>query len=193
MHPPPSPTMQPTAARPSSFKDNLFFFALLLVIGFLLFRSMQTPAPLLPKGTPAPKFSLLQLHDTKPWKPQLRNKITVLHFWATWCPGCRRTLKAVSAHAEALHKQGIQYLLVSADMQMPTQTLKHFLHKSKIPKEQHRFHTLSPQAGHRFKIRSYPTDIVIGPQGKILANVAGGLSKARLQRLIKQLKSTLRS
>jgi peroxiredoxin len=44
-----------------------------------------------------------------------RGKVTIVNFWATWCPPCRAEIPALEAVFHRYHDQGLEMIGVSAD------------------------------------------------------------------------------
>ncbi|MCK6511089.1 redoxin domain-containing protein [Myxococcota bacterium] len=168
---------------------SMLNFLILVLLALVAFRMFNQPKPSIPKGAQAPRFVLIDVHKAKKWKPTLQGKITVLHFWATWCPTCIRGLASASKRAKLLQEQGIQSLLVSTDLQMPTSELQTFLTKYKIPQNEWAYHHIGPRASAQFKIRVLPSLVVIGPDARVAHYATGGLSDNALRQLIQKLKS----
>ncbi|UCB54285.1 MAG: TlpA family protein disulfide reductase [Thiotrichales bacterium] len=55
----------------------------------------------LPKPVPAPDFTLEDMDEEKHSLSDLRGKVVLLNFWATWCPPCRREMPSM----ERLHQK----------------------------------------------------------------------------------------
>jgi len=67
------------------------------------------------EGKPAPDFAL-QTVDKKPLTlSELRGKVVLLNFWATWCPPCRAELPQLVQMQEKYRGQGLVVLGVSFD------------------------------------------------------------------------------
>ncbi|MCI0536783.1 MAG: TlpA family protein disulfide reductase [Verrucomicrobiales bacterium] len=65
-------------------------------------------------GKPAPDFSFTL--DGKPAKlSDLRGKVVVLNFWATWCPPCVDEMPSLDALHAAIAPQGGMVLGISVD------------------------------------------------------------------------------
>ncbi len=55
----------------------------------------------LPKPVPAPDFTLEDMDEEMHSFKDLRGKVVLLNFWATWCPPCRREMPSM----ERLHQK----------------------------------------------------------------------------------------
>ncbi len=55
---------------------------------------------------------------------------SILFFWATWCPHCRRELKSLNVIRKEMDKQGIKIVLVNVGE--PARIVKKYLEKHKI-------------------------------------------------------------
>lgn len=62
---------------------------------------------------PAPPFGLPDLHGKTVRLADLRGKVVLLYFWATWCPDCREELPSVNKLYTDFKGQGFEVLLIS--------------------------------------------------------------------------------
>ena len=66
-------------------------------------------------GQPAPQATVVDLNGTH-WNTQdLRGRLVILTFWATWCVPCRKELPLLSAYAAQHAAQGLNVLGFSLD------------------------------------------------------------------------------
>lgn len=65
-------------------------------------------------GKPAPDFTV-QDSDRSVTLSQLRGKIVVLNFWATWCPPCVEEMPSLVQMQKQLTAKGVTVLAVSVD------------------------------------------------------------------------------
>jgi cytochrome c biogenesis protein CcmG/thiol:disulfide interchange protein DsbE len=66
-------------------------------------------------GEPAPAATLVTLNGQRITTAELRGRVVILTFWATWCVPCRRELPLLSAYAAAHAAQGLTVLAFSLD------------------------------------------------------------------------------
>ena len=66
-------------------------------------------------GSVAPDFTL-QDADRKISLSELRGKIVVLNFWATWCPPCVEEMPSLVQMQQRLKNKGVSVLAVSLDV-----------------------------------------------------------------------------
>ena len=65
-------------------------------------------------GTAAPDFTV-QDSDHKVTLSELRGKVVVLNFWATWCPPCIEETPALLQMSQKLRDKGVVVLAISVD------------------------------------------------------------------------------
>jgi cytochrome c biogenesis protein CcmG/thiol:disulfide interchange protein DsbE len=66
-------------------------------------------------GTNAPDFTV-QDADRKVTLNELRGKVVVLNFWATWCPPCIEEMPSLVQLQQHLKDKGVEVLAVSIDV-----------------------------------------------------------------------------
>jgi peroxiredoxin len=66
-------------------------------------------------GDPAPEFSAAAIDGTKLTLSQMRGKVVLLTFWATYCPICQAELPKLNAVAESFKGKDIVFIGVTAE------------------------------------------------------------------------------
>jgi cytochrome c biogenesis protein CcmG, thiol:disulfide interchange protein DsbE len=66
-------------------------------------------------GQPAPPATLMTLDGQRIATADLRGRVVILTFWATWCVPCRQELPLLSAYALSHAAQGLTVLAFSLD------------------------------------------------------------------------------
>ena len=89
-------------------------FVLLLVAG-LLASGKPAAANDVVVGRPAPPLTLHTLSGGDIASADLKGKVVILTFWATWCVPCRQELPLLSAYAQANAARGLAVLGFSLD------------------------------------------------------------------------------
>jgi thiol-disulfide isomerase/thioredoxin len=130
---------------------------------------------LLAVGTPAPDFTVTG-RDGKPVKlSDLRGKVVVLDFWATWCGPCLRSFPHTSEVAKKTADKGAVVFAVNVwDEQ---KAYEEWLPKN--PQYDHFLYGFDPKEGGQdiakklYNVSGIPTQYVIGKDGKIAASFLG--------------------
>ncbi len=74
-----------------------------------------TPAPL-GRGSSAPDIELRELATGAPISlSELRGRVVLVNFWATWCKPCEDEMPAMERLYHALQPQGFELLAISVD------------------------------------------------------------------------------
>jgi thiol-disulfide isomerase/thioredoxin len=89
--------------------------ALLGVAGLLILMA-EPIAPPLSRGDLAPPFALPSLADGAPVALEdLRGRVVLVNFWATWCKPCEEEMPAMQNLYRALGKEGFALIAVAVD------------------------------------------------------------------------------
>ena len=102
---------------------------------------------------------------------EFRARLTVLHFWASWCLPCRDELPALAALQSDLGKDGVSVIAVSID-RLGWDAIDRTTEKLAVSKLQ-LFHDRNREAALALGIEALPTTIVVDGQGREVARMQG--------------------
>lgn len=132
---------------------------------------------------PSPDFEARTIAGSEKVRiSDLRGKVVVLNFWASWCPPCREELPAVAKLAAELKDQGV--VVFGVNDEDPT-TAKKYLEKQGLT-----LPTLDDgnQKAHRlYRVNSIPTIFLIDEQGRIAKYLKGGHDEESLRAALKSV------
>jgi cytochrome c biogenesis protein CcmG/thiol:disulfide interchange protein DsbE len=135
-------------------------------------------------AVPAPEFRLASPDGTSLGLSDLRGKVILLNFWATWCPPCTAEMPEL----EALHRRygdAKDFVVVGLDLQERPEEVAAFARRNNIT-----FPLLLDRDGRvtreDYRIRTLPASVVIDREGRIRDRWTGVLRpEAMLARLEK--------
>jgi len=114
-------------------------------------------------GALAPTFTRSTLEGTTVSLEDLRGKVVVIKFWATWCPPCVASIPTVDAMAKEFAGEDVAIIGISTDRDVIT--LRRFLeNKAKA------YPIISDPVGEisgSYEVQAIPTFVVIDKKGVV--------------------------
>lgn len=95
--------------------ESLFWLALLAFIGWRMWPQVAAAFGVASTNSAVPAFALTTLDGTPISDAQLRGKVVLLNFWATWCPPCRVEMPGFQHTYERLRDRGFVVVGVAMD------------------------------------------------------------------------------
>jgi thiol-disulfide isomerase/thioredoxin len=132
-------------------------------------------------GHLAPDFSLKLLDDTVITSADLRGRVVMLNFWATWCVPCRTELPLLNTYHKLRKDVGLSVYAITTEGSVPLYQLKKFLTALDMPSARSVKGPYGPIGG------SVPTNFVIGRDGTLHYAKAGAFELDDLNRLLPPL------
>jgi peroxiredoxin len=139
-------------------------------------------------GAEVPDFGFTDFQGKKRRLSEFRGKYLLVDFWGTWCGPCRREMPYLKSAYRYFQPRGLEILGMNTDESEILPQVKSWLTKNGL---------VWPQATHEsirevirnYRIHSYPTTLLIDPNGKILSlnQTKKGQPALRGQDLLKSL------
>jgi peroxiredoxin len=119
-------------------------------------------------GTPAPQFTFEQ--NGKPMRlSDLRGKVVVLNFWATWCPPCVEETPALNRLQQRIAPRGGMVLGVSVDEDAAA--YDRFLREQRVIYSTYR--DPSKKIALEYGTSMYPETYIVDRSGRIARKIIG--------------------
>ena len=119
-------------------------------------------------GSAPPDFTF-QLDGRATRLSELRGKVIVLNFWATWCAPCVEEMPSLNRFHQQIVPLGAMVLGVSVDDNQ--QAFEQFIREHQIAFPNHREPTRSLAASYGTSM--YPETYIIGKDGRIARKIIG--------------------
>jgi peroxiredoxin len=133
-------------------------------------------------GMEAPDFTLSDPSGKPVHLRDLRGKVVVVDFWATWCSPCRALMPHIQKMHEQLASKGL--MILGLDVGEDAATV------AKFAKEQsYTFRLLldgEPEVTSRYFVQAYPTTFVIDRAGRIVFRDMGSDKPTDLQAAVEK-------
>ena len=140
------------------------------------------------KGKPIPyPLDLIDVRGIRHKKDSYKGKVTVVNFWATWCPPCVEEIPSLN-HLRELMKDE-KFELISVNYGEDKQTVQGFMQKVHVD-----FPVLLDPDGKqsaKWNVLVFPSTFVIGPNGKIQYGINAAIHWDN-EAIVKKLKSLVK-
>lgn len=124
------------------------------------------------KGIPTPPaLDLSTARGERLAEIDYKGKVTLVNFWATWCKPCVEEIPSLNRLRKQMN--GKQFQLISVDYAEEQETIQTFMKEVNVD-----FPVLLDTDGKvsaQWNVVVFPSTFVIGPDGKIVYGVKGGL------------------
>jgi thiol-disulfide isomerase/thioredoxin len=124
---------------------------------------------LLPEGTPAPPIEA-RAQDGRPWGQDFEGRITLVDFFATWCPHCRRSL---ADHDRVMETFGDRVRLVIVDVDEEPDVVRGFFARRKPPAGAEIVLDRSKATSRAWRVTGFPTLYVLDRSGVVRSAWSG--------------------
>ncbi|MCF7997285.1 MAG: TlpA family protein disulfide reductase [Chromatiaceae bacterium] len=163
------------------FRGPLLLGLVLAAVGMLLCTGSALSAELPPLSNrvtlleepqPAPPLRLIDLDEVEQDLANLRGRLVLANFWATWCPPCRREMPSMERLHQALKDQGLTVLAV--DVGEDLDTIFAFTGQLEPAPTFPLLADLDGSTAEAWGVLGLPTSFVVDPEGQIVMRAVGG-------------------
>ncbi len=172
-----NPHSNPARRWKTFLRKHGITLALLAAIAWLWFRP---PATVTEENRAAPGWAV-QLTDGRTLtSEQLRGKVVLVNYWATWCPYCLKEMPVIEEFWKDHREKGFEVLAVSVDD--PPEKVAQYIkdHGYAFPAA-----AMDPSVYAAFgRAGSIPTSFIVDRDGVIRHKIAGQVHYPRLEKLV---------
>jgi thiol-disulfide isomerase/thioredoxin len=125
----------------------------------------------------APNFTLRSLEGREVTLSELRGKVVLLDFWATWCSPCRESIPHLIQLYKTYQKKGLEVIGINMDKR-DMETVRQFAMSMDIP---YPVVITLDQVERDYGVTGLPSTILIDKKGRIRAKIRGFTSEIAKQ------------
>jgi len=156
----------------------LLLLCFTLSLGGCQEQSTSTPASPAPKasgagllGQPAPDFNLPLVGGGSVRLSDLRGKVVLVNFWATWCPPCRAEMPSMERLYAQTRQDGFEILAVNVEvdgLEMLPGFLKDHPHNFPVAVD------VEGEVQTTYGVFRFPESFLVDAKGVIVEHIIGG-------------------
>lgn len=121
-------------------------------------------------GMQIPDFELQTLEGATTKLSDVKAKVILINFWATWCPPCVKEMPSLQKLSDEYSKQGLTVIGVNLDEEKP-EVIQEFLKKNSIKFQS--FVDPEGKVAEQFSVSGLPLTLVIDANRKLLLEQTG--------------------
>ncbi len=163
-------------------------YLLIFVFLFALISCSSNSEPVAPVvGGKAPDFTLRDINGKTVSLRDLRGKVVLLEFWATWCPPCRRSIPEMEALSRKFFNRDVVLVGVNVDGGDSYEAVKNFVSQYNMT------YTVlvdNGDASRKYQVSSIPAIYLLDKDQKIVKRYLG-FSPALGEELSRQIEALL--
>lgn len=152
-------------------KISVIFWALVLGMAMIPGLALDDIAQAMESMPPAkaPNFTLNNIQSKPVTLSQLKYKVAIINFWATWCPPCRAEIPDFISLYKTYYKQGLEIIGISVDQSAAP--VRDFAKEFGVtyPLLMSTSEVIKAYGG----IKGIPTSFVLDAKGRIIAKYVG--------------------
>ncbi|HUW49479.1 MAG TPA: TlpA disulfide reductase family protein [Sulfuricella sp.] len=152
----------------------------LVLLGLIAYVWFRPPAWVSDENRAAPDIRVILLDGRQIRLEDLRGKVVLVNFWATWCPYCRHEIPDMERFYRDHHAQGFEILALSQDD--TAEPVRQFLASAGV-----HFPVAMATTGHTAAlggVSRLPTSFLIDRQGRVRHKISGQVHYGRLEDLV---------
>lgn len=167
---------------------SLFAVMIVLVVMSACNRSRENKAAMPVENSPAPEIIVNSLNGAPLKLSDLKGKVVLLNFWATWCPPCREEIPSMMKLNKTMTGKPFQMVAVSID-EGGRPAIESFFQTSRFSLPA--YTDPDNRAAMAYGITGVPETFIIDKQGVVVKKVIGPMewdgpeAAAFLEKLIK--------
>lgn len=183
--PPEGPPPPPRHRGEFASKVLLGLTAVFGLAGLLYLGVMEAQrGKLVPDGAASPSFQMERYGGGKLALSDLRGKVVMLDFWATWCPPCQEEMPSLVKLAKEYESQGLVFVAASRDDDdVKEEVVSQFVNRF-LPDLAPYVVYANDEVAKSFKVEALPTLYFLDREGKVTDAVRGMMSEPAIRRRI---------
>ena len=122
-----------------------------------------------PVERPVPAFAMNDL-DSEVWNPaKLKNKVTIVNFWASWCAPCREEMPSLNRAWEKVRDDGVQMLAINIGDN--ESTIQRFM--AEVPIDFTVLRSTDAKDLANWGVRGLPTTLIVDENANVVMELVG--------------------
>ena len=154
-----------------------------ILLGLIAWLWFRPPADISDENRVTPPWQVTLPDQQLLSSDDLKGKVVLVNFWATWCPYCRKEKPAIDGFWKDYRNQGFEVISISID-DTPEKITEWMQDKGYTFMAAPTNESVTAAFG---PINSVPTSFIVDADGHIRHKIAGQVHYARLEKLVTPL------